>query len=423
MQRLSQYTIMYNYSYYKVDADGNVSTTPIYVPTAEYLYAPIEANSSWRDLTINAWLVDENGEKVPNSDAVFEYEFVDMNAPVIEPDSGSYTSGTRVTITNEYPDREDIIIYYTTDGSDPADEQNQNRMEYADEAEIRITKAMTVRAVYCVKGEGTEANFYSLETSADYTLRYSGGGGGGGGGVYRTPTPSPSPTPLPTGDGPYTQDIFGNETPVHIKYLYGYTDGTVQPEGNITREEVAAIIFRIMPDDYAEPKPVTGDVFPDVLANRWSAQSIECLADMDILVGYPEGVYLPSNKITRAEFATIVARYAKLEPIEGETAFEDCKDHWANGYINAIHQKELIVGYDDGTFRPNQNITRAEAVTIVNKILGRVPDTEFLKTRDFNPYSDLEESEWYYADILEATITHTYELSTEEKENPWLAVQ
>ena len=188
---------MYNYSYYKVDADGNVSTTPIYVPTAEYLYAPIEANSSWRDLTINAWLVDENGEKVPNSDAVFEYEFVDMNAPVIEPDSGSYTSGTRVTITNEYPDREDIIIYYTTDGSDPADEQNQNRMEYADEAEIRITKAMTVRAVYCVKGEGTEANFYSLETSADYTLRYSGGGGGGGGGVYRTPTPSPSPTPFP----------------------------------------------------------------------------------------------------------------------------------------------------------------------------------------------------------------------------------
>ena len=138
------------------------------------------------------------------------------------------------------------------------------------------------------------------------------------------------------------------------------------------------------------------------------------------MIGYEDGTFRPEAYITRAEASAVIARYLGLEDATEANNLTDIQGHWAEGYINAMAENQLIQGYEDQTFRPDNNITRAEAVTILNKVQGRAPSLEYLQTQDFNPFSDLREDTWYYQDVLEATITHTYTLDENNLEIEWV---
>ena len=192
------------------------------------------------------------------------------------------------------------------------------------------------------------------------------------------------------------------------------------PDGKITREEMTAILYRIKNHEYEKPFAETGDVFPDVSLGRWSAHDIEYMADQKVVYGYPDGEFKPSENLTRAEFAALISRFAGLEDSGGKNPFPDLdKSHWAYGDILRLNASGLTQGYEDGTYRPENRITRAEVMTVVNKILGRNPLDEYVKSLSFNPFNDLKKDKWYYVIVLEATITHNYYLDDEGVEIKW----
>ena len=157
-----------------------------------------------------------------------------------------------------------------------------------------------------------------------------------------------------------------DETPVddglnredHYAYLAGYTDGTIRPEGNITRAEVATIFFRLMTDEYREDCWSTSSGFTDVTAANWYNNAISTTAQAGWIAGYEDGSFRPNAYITRAEFATIAARFLS-EDYAGGHRFNDIQGHWAAEYIDRAAAAGWIGGYEDGTFRPNAYITRA----------------------------------------------------------------
>lgn len=424
--------INYFYSYKKLD--GTEATTN----NIEYdSAAPIMVSEAMTSITINAWLVDENGNRIENSDVNFPHtiEILQLGIPVtsLGSDKVEFSKGTKYTIVNDYPDDENMILYYTLDGTDPSLSDSTTRKIYSGE-ELSLDDAVTVKAVYfsacgkCVECRndnkaGCWDGVYGEVGTYMYTVPKSTGGGGGGGGFVYV-TQEPSQPQEPADDEKYTVDYFGEEKPVHISYLYGYPDGSVQPDGNITREEAVALISRIMPNDYTKPNAEMDVTFPDVDESRWSASDIMKLTEYGIIEGYPDGEFKPGNKITRAEMSTIISRFIDLSEVNGDPSYPDIDNHWAEGYINAIDKEELVQGYEDGTFRPDKEITRAETVTILNKICGRAPDLEYLLTCNFNPYNDLEKDKWYYKEVLEATISHKYTLDDESGlEIKWVVVE
>ena len=205
-----------------------------------------------------------------------------------------------------------------------------------------------------------------------------------------------------------------DETPVddglnredHYAYLAGYTDGTIRPEGNITRAEVATIFFRLMTDEYREDCWSTSSGFTDVTAANWYNNAISTTAQAGWIAGYEDGSFRPDAYITRAEFATIAARFLS-EGYAGGHRFNDIQGHWAAEYIDRAAAAGWIGGYEDGSFRPNAYITRAEVATLVNRMLDRAPDVGHLLP-DMVRWPDNPETAWYYADIQEATNSHDY---------------
>ena len=224
-----------------------------------------------------------------------------------------------------------------------------------------------------------------------------------------------------SGGGPITipDDVpTGLDLKNHYGYIIGYpvdyytgkptTDQTkkpVRPEGKITRAEVATIYFRMLTDENraANWNQVSG--FSDVKSSAWYNNAISTLTKAGILKGYEDGTFQPDGYITRAEFATIAIRFFS-GVYEGEDLFPDIKGHWAEDYINNAANKGLVKGYEDGTFGPDRYITRAEAVTLVNRTLNRHPHNDGLH-QDMLRWSDnMDTSKWYYADMQEATNSH-----------------
>ncbi|SCZ10403.1 S-layer homology domain-containing protein, partial [Alkaliphilus peptidifermentans] len=192
----------------------------------------------------------------------------------------------------------------------------------------------------------------------------------------------------------------------HFQYLRGYPDNTIRPEGLITREEVAAVFYRLLTDSYRESIFTMEHSFTDVEEGRWSTKHIATLANAGIIKGYSDGTFRPGQYITKAELAVIASRFDKLSPFEGDS-FSDISDHWANTYINSAAAKGWVNGYSDGTFKPDKYISRAEFVTLVNNVLGRK-----VKKEDILPearqFPDLDESAWYYEAIQAAINSHYY---------------
>ena len=203
----------------------------------------------------------------------------------------------------------------------------------------------------------------------------------------------------------------------HDAYLLGYEDGTVRPEGSITRAEVATIFFRLLTDESRDKFWSQTNDYTDVPADAWYNIAVSTLSNAGILDGYEDGTFRPDGNITRAEFATITARFLEAS-YDGGNRFPDIDGHWAAEYINEAANAGIVDGYEDGTFRPQQNITRAEAVTMVNRTVDRHPDADHLLD-NMVTWPDNPESAWYYAQIQEATNAHAYTMHTDQEDAPY----
>ena len=189
----------------------------------------------------------------------------------------------------------------------------------------------------------------------------------------------------------------------HIPYISGYPDNSMKPNFAITRAEVAMIFFRLLSSD--EKNLSRASAFSDVPDGAWYTQAVSYLASIDILTGYPGGDFRPNQQITRAEFATITTRFDNLASSD-TNAFPDVSGHWAEANINSAFVKGWVSGYPDGTFKPQQNITRAEVVKVVNTMLDRKIRTENIPA-GIKKFNDIE-GHWAYSDIVEASNSHDY---------------
>lgn len=197
----------------------------------------------------------------------------------------------------------------------------------------------------------------------------------------------------------------------HFGYIIGYGDGTVRPEAPITRAEVATIFFRLLTDEARESFWCEESGYSDVAAGDWFNTAVSTLSKLGILSGYEDGTFRPNAQISRAEFAKIAVSFFELEDMESENIFSDVvTGSWYESYVAAAAELGLIEGYEGGVFRPQASITRAETAAIVNRTLGRAPDAgHLLPEAEMNVWTDnADTGAWYYAHIQEATNSHTY---------------
>jgi len=239
----------------------------------------------------------------------------------------------------------------------------------------------------------------------------SGGSGGGGGGgniggnvitdqAGKEDSKADSPSKSYIDNNGNAEDASQADTEKYVRYIYGSPDGTVRPNENITRAEVAMIFWRLLESNIENDTAEM--IFNDVDDNKWYAQAVKYLAEMGILQGYPDGAFKPEQGITRAEFITVVSRFNNLVP--DESSFSDVPEsHWAHGYIAIAYNREWIIGYPDGSFKPNNKITRAEAITIISRMLGRKVNLDDIPIILYTLYSDLPESHWAFAYIIDAS--------------------
>lgn len=197
----------------------------------------------------------------------------------------------------------------------------------------------------------------------------------------------------------------------HYSYLIGYSDGTVRPNGRITRAEVATIFFRLLTDDARQRNWSSENNFSDVSADKWYNNAVSTLCHMGVLGGYSDGTFRPNAPITRAEFAKIAVSFAQTNGSAVYSYFTDVKTtDWFAPYVTTAKDSGLIEGYSDGSFKPENRITRAEACAIVNRVLGRKPSKNHMKISDRIDWPDCTTADWFYEAIMEATNSHTYQM-------------
>ena len=206
----------------------------------------------------------------------------------------------------------------------------------------------------------------------------------------------------------------------HDWYIRGDGTNHANPDEALTRGQIAMMFYRLIanPDkDVKEPR----EVFYDVPKDRWFAQAITYLYDYDILSGYEDKSFRPDHVVTRAEIAKIASMFDDFETPVSDT-FEDIDDtHWAYGYIAAAAHAGWVTGYEDGTFRPDENATRAEMIVIINRLLNRRVKPEGLLP-DVHAWADVSQDHWAYADIIESTHSHTFEREGETEYETWIDI-
>lgn len=270
------------------------------------------------------------------------------------------------------------------------------------------------------KGGYEEIGRWTVETADEYvpvengshavslkaaTKKSSGGSSGGGGG--RKPTVT-IPDDVPTG-------LNGDD---HYAYIVGYPNGNVEPNGNITRAEVATIFFRLLTEKVRTANSTQSNSLSDVTRGQWFNHAVSTLSSMGIVKGHNDGTFAPNAPITRAEFAAIAARFDDKNR-DTSSKFTDIASHWAKNEIGIAANKGWINGYPDGTFRPNQYITRAEAMTLVNRVLNRLPENSSDLLNSMIKWPDNSDaSAWYYLAVQEATNSHYYK-TKENKFEKW----
>ena len=214
-------------------------------------------------------------------------------------------------------------------------------------------------------------------------------------------------------------DALGLNTTDHFAYIVGYGNGEVRPQNNITRAEVATIFFRLLTDDIRDENLTKTNRYSDVAATSWYNTAVSTLSSMGIITGYPDGTFRPNAAITRAEFAAIAARFDN-DGDKTAAKFSDIATHWAKDEISIAYNNGWINGYPDGTFGPQRDITRAETMTLVNRVLNRQPETEDDLLPNMTVWTDnANPKAWYYLAVQEATNSHYYKFKTNSKYEKW----
>jgi uncharacterized repeat protein (TIGR02543 family) len=352
------------------------------------------------------------------------FYFTGWNA---EPDGegASYAPGAEITMPK------DGIILYAQWGAEPVDPETYTVTYDASGGEggntvsgieagsihtlLSITEAKVSRAGYTFIGWNAEPDgegasyapgdlFTMPGTDTTFYARWEidaskpSGGGGGGGSVVILPPKTPEGTA-----------IFSDE---HYAYITGYPDGTVRPGADISRAELATIIFRLLSDETRNRYYSKTNGFSDVeQGEQWANTAISTVSGMGVVKGYPDGTFAPEKPMTRAEFATMLARFYDSGQDSAAThPFSDVSEHWAEREIARAYALGLISGYPDGTFRPDANITRAEAVTLINRITDRCvldDPADMLDGMIVWP-DNMNIGAWYYYAVQEASNSHEY---------------
>ena len=214
-------------------------------------------------------------------------------------------------------------------------------------------------------------------------------------------------------------DALGLNTTDHFAYIVGYGNGEVRPQNNITRAEVATIFFRLLTDDVRDENLTKTNRYSDVTRADWYNTAVSTLSSMGIITGYPDGTFRPNAAITRAEFAAIAARFDSNGD-KTTAKFSDIATHWAKDEISIAYNNGWITGYPDGTFGPQRDITRAETMTLVNRVLNRQPETEDDLLPNMTVWTDnANPNAWYYLAVQEATNSHYYKFKTNSQYEKW----
>lgn len=316
---------------------------------------------------------------------------------------GLYEGGSYVA----YFHAKQYTLHFDANGG----EGTMGDLTYTHGQDQSLTKCGFTRSGYDFLGWATAENGnvayhdqQSLSITQDTTLYAvwkqqpnQGGSGGGhhtsGSGTQEKPDETP-PTTL-------------NDTD-HYAYIVGYEDGTIRPNGHITRAEAATVFFRLLTDKARDANLTDRSPYPDVSAGDWYNKAIATLSRMGILSGYEDGSFRPNATVTRAEFAAMAARFdTEAKPVD--TPFTDLTGCWAADEIAKAYGKGWVNGYGDNTFRPNGPITRAEAVTLINRVLRRLPETDKDLLPDERTWPDNPETFWGYLALQEASNSHLYD--------------
>lgn len=207
----------------------------------------------------------------------------------------------------------------------------------------------------------------------------------------------------------------------HKAYMFGYPDKTFGPDRNMTREEVTTMFARLL-KDYPRARRTYAIPYSDVSQKDWSYEAIGFMTEKGMIKGYEDGTFRPKEAVTRAEFATIASRFDALRTGEANRFSDLPETHWAVEAINSAAAKGWVKGYPDGTFKPDQKITRSEVVSITNIMLDRFADKDFVRSHlhEMIEFTDLTEGNWAYFPIMEATHGHDYTRKAAEQEENWI---
>ncbi len=284
-------------------------------------------------------------------------------------------------------------------------------------------------------GSAKESNYTVTESLGTLTVLNrapiippppSGGGSTGGGNTGGGTTIPDTQTPLDPGTTITDQDVPlaapGLNNTDHFDYIKGYViDGQilVRPEANITRAEVATIFFRLMTKEFREANWATENDFTDVKKGDWYNNAISTCTRAGILKGYEDGTFKPNQTISREEFAAIAARFAS-EEVPAGGMFKDIAGRWSEKDIERAAAMGWIKG-SNGLFRPVDKITRAEVIVIVNRMLDRVPDADHMLP-DMKTFADNTPDMWWYADVQEATNSHEYDRAEDGVTGIWTSL-
>ena len=254
--------------------------------------------------------------------------------------------------------------------------------------------------------EGTTITFHNIYT---YKRHHSSGDSGNGGGKKEE-----KPTVEIKDD-----DALGLNNTDHFAYIVGYGNGEVRPQNSITRAEVAAIFFRLLEDDVRDANYTRQNKFTDVSNDAWYCSAVSTLSAMGIISGYPDATFRPNASITRAEFAAIATRF-DVNGDKTPASFNDIADHWAKDEIAVAANNGWVNGYEDGSFRPQNKITRAETMSLVNRVLNRKPETAGDLLENMAKWTDnADTNAWYYLAVQEATNSHYYEYKENSQYEKW----
>ena len=287
------------------------------------------------------------------------------------------------------------ILTFTTDRNAVVDyigiAKQDNGEAFPELAPIEDDKPITFQNIYTYKRH---------HSSSD--------GGNGGGKKEKKPTVEIK-----------DDDALGLNNTDHFAYIVGYGNGEVRPQNSITRAEVAAIFFRLLEDDVRDANYTRQNKFTDVSNDAWYCSAVSTLSAMGIISGYPDATFRPNASITRAEFAAIATRF-DVNGDKTPASFNDIAGHWAKDEIAVAANNGWVNGYEDGSFRPQNKITRAETMSLVNRVLNRKPETAEDLLENMAKWTDnADTNAWYYLAVQEATNSHYYEYKENSQYEKW----